>query len=516
MTWIIDQLIAFLAELRAMSLLSQVLALAGLAGVVSALCGVPIWIMTRKVRASVIRYEDLEQTLSTTRREAAKLEGEVSRLKAATPEAFLRAHAREAADGNDEPAMSLAEGFIDRQRDALLLAFRTRMDEAIRQSVEDGAPAFEAADGWARAALALAPRDRLLRMLVSDLGAAAAVAAESGLPVRLKDEADREERLAGYDRLPDDLDVLEAALFRARDHGHYALMLFLAGHGLMLTRREPFGEGSEAHLMFRRHRAEASMAAGDAPKALPEMLSLLRDFPARLGERAEETLYTRHLAASCRLRTDDAAGALAEAEDLLPLRTEVRGPRHPSVLTTRHLVATCRQGTGDAAGALAEAEDLLPLEIEVLGPRHPDVLATRYLVASCRQGTGDAAGALAEAEDLLPLRIEVQGPRHPDVLATRYLVASCRQDTGDAAGALAEAEDLLPLEIEVLGPRHPDVLATKLLAGWCRLALDDVEEAVAMVQGVRAALEAAQLRPEHILFASLNALESDLEQRRRD
>ena len=202
MVWIIDQLVAFLIELKSMSLVSQVLTLAGIPSLGALVFGIPVWLMTRKVRDFVVAHEALEQRLSTALREAAKLQAQVNRLEAETPEAFIAHHAAEMKDQNDERAMALAEAFLQRQTDALLLAFRTRMNEAILQSVEDGAQAFEAAQAWALAALALAPRDRMLRMLIEELGGAAAIAAASSGRVKLKGDENRRTLAQRYERLP--------------------------------------------------------------------------------------------------------------------------------------------------------------------------------------------------------------------------------------------------------------------------------------------------------------------------
>ncbi|ANB35197.1 hypothetical protein M2324_003959 [Rhodovulum sulfidophilum] len=261
MTWIIDQLIAFLAELRGLSLLSQVLTLAGIPSVIAFLFGIPAWLMTRRVRDAVANFDAVEAQLKTARREAARLKAEVNALEAQTPEAFLADHRRDIENRDDEGAMARAEKFVNRQREALLLAFRTRMDEAIGQSVEDGAPAFATARLWAQAARALAPGDRMLGMLIDELAEAEAVAA-SGAGVRLKGDADRQDRATRMDRLPSDLEALRAAFWRARARGHYAVMLVLAEHGLTLTRRRPFGDGSQEHLGFRFCRAAAWLLGG--------------------------------------------------------------------------------------------------------------------------------------------------------------------------------------------------------------------------------------------------------------
>lgn len=422
MIWIINELIAFLTDLRDMPLIAQFVTLASIFSFVALLFGIPAWLMTRKVRDSVAAYEALEAQLKTARQEAAKLQAEVKAFEAATPKTFLSDYKREIEDGNNERVVALAETFVERQKEALRLAFRTRMEEAIGFSVEDGASAFATARLWAEAARALVPDDRMLGMLIDELTEAEAIAA-SGASVRLKGNADRRDRAARMDQLPGNLVALTTAFWHARDCGHYALMLVLAEHGLTLTRRRPFGEGTQQHLLFRFFRGVALTRGGHVQSAL------------------------------------------AELEALLPLQTKVTGAQHANVLMIRYYIGLCRRINGDAAGALADLEALLPLKIEVLGAQHPDTVTTRGLIAACRQDTGDATSALSEFEALLPVKIEVLGSRHPDTLTTRGSIAACRRDTGDVAGALVEFKVLLPLQTDVIGARHPDVNRAVFIGG---------------------------------------------------
>ena len=501
----IDSLIAFLTDLKGMSLITRVLTLL----TIPSLLAIPIWLMTRKVRASVVEYDILEAQLKTARGEAAKIEKESADLKAKSPATFIADHTREMTNGNDERAMALAEGFLDQQSDALSLAFRSRMDEAIRQSVTDGAPAFANARHWARAARALEPDDRDLRMLIDELDAAEAAAA-SGAQVELTDDTARAEQAKREDRLPTDLGTLERAFYKERHNGHYRLMLFLAGHGLTLTKRRPFGEGSREHLMFRRHRAEALAHVGQLKKALAEVIPLGPSFKELYGERDSKTLYTRHLISWCREYAGDAARALDELLKLLPLRIDVEGKEHREVLMTRKLIAQCRDATGDTARALEELEDLLPIETKVRGPQNFYVFDTRLRIAYYRRRTGDAKSALKELEELLRNRKEVQDERHPAVLQTQFAIAQCRQDLGDINGALAELADLLPRQAEAVGAHHPSVLRTRTIYASCLLDAGQRAEAGAMIDGVRAGFEAAGLLPQHRAFLKLEEVEAQL------
>jgi tetratricopeptide (TPR) repeat protein len=482
MSPIIDQLIEFLTELQDMSLITQVLTLAGIPSVLVLLFGYPAWQMTRKVRDSVISYTALEARLKTAHDEAAKLKVQVDHLEAETSEAFILGHKREMKDGNDEQAMALAEAFLERQKEALLLAFHTRMDEAIRQSVEDGASAFTSARGWALASLAMSPRDPNMRTLADDLGDAAGIAKASGARVKLKDNEEREKNAIREQRLPNNIGALTDAFFKARDRGHYSVMLFLAGHGLMLTRRRPFGPGTREHLLFQRHRVEAMYYCGRSIDALDDAISVHSEFRSLFGVRDPEFFYSSYILTQCRKDTGDSAGALVELEEFLPIVTEVRGVRHTDVFNARYSIALCRTDMGDAAGALVELEELLLDQTDVLGVRHPHVLIIRSGIAYCRNETGDSTGALAEFEEILSIQTEVLGARHPDVLNTRIHSSRCQSDMGDVAGALVELEELLPTVTEVLGARHPYVLNTRGYIAKYQREMGDAATAIAELE----------------------------------
>jgi hypothetical protein len=486
---LIDALIAFLESLKGMDALNQGLTIIGLFTALGAIIGLPIRFANRKVADSVSEYTKLEALLKTARSEAEKHRRNCETLTQKSPGAFLEKYESEMRDGNDERAMTLSQAFIDDQTEALQTAYRMRMIEAIRQAPEDGAPAYYTARLWAQAALALRPQDQKLRMLIDELGEAAGLAKATGARVKLKSDADRDARIARGERLPTDLNALTDAFFSARHNGHYQLMLFLAEHGLMITRRTPFGVGSREHLRFRRHRAEANLYNGSYEDGLAEIIEILPALDSGFGETDPTTLYARFLKASCLQHLGRAQDALDEAEALIPLRTKAfRSDAHPEVLTTRYLKASCLQDLGRAQDAMDEAEALIPLRTKAHGSdAHPEVLTTRFLKASCLQHLGRAQDALDGAEALITLRTKAYGSdAHPKVLATRYLKASCLQHLGRAQDALGGAEALIPLQTKAYGSdAHPYVLETRYLKAQCLKDLgraqDALDEAEALI-----------------------------------
>ncbi|MGI3186590.1 hypothetical protein, partial [Nioella aestuarii] len=353
MTWLFDLLSAFLTELRAASLINQVMSVLGFIGLLSAIFIFPVRRMRRRAESTLNKIEQLQGRAETAEAANKRLTTERDAALVRLPEAFLTAHATEMRDHNEERAMALAESYVAEQQDALSLAFRTRMDEAIRQSPQDGAPAFETALLWARAAQALDPQDRQLLMLIEDLKSAAS-AATSGARVKLKDDDNRAKRLARNERLPMDLEALSTAYFTALSQGEFRLMQFLAEHGQTIARRPPFGVGSKEHLLFARHRAEALFFLERNDEARSLLASLTDSFSSVFGPDDPETLYLLELMAECRVNAGDAGGALPEIRDLLRRRTEMQGTRHPHVLSSRHLLAQCMVNCGDARGALEE------------------------------------------------------------------------------------------------------------------------------------------------------------------
>ncbi|MGB3408335.1 MAG: hypothetical protein WBA67_12660, partial [Jannaschia sp.] len=116
MTAVIDQIIAFLAELRGASTITQATSLLGAVTLLLAVVGWPFVTMWRKERASVTAFETIESQRDVARQTARKLEAEIAKLHGDMPEAFVARHRKEMADGNEEVAMSLAEGFLDMHR----------------------------------------------------------------------------------------------------------------------------------------------------------------------------------------------------------------------------------------------------------------------------------------------------------------------------------------------------------------------------------------------------------------
>jgi len=551
MTWFFDLLIAFLAELRAASLINQVMSITGFVGLLSAIFIFPVRRMRRRAESTLNKINELQGRAETAEAANKRLTSERDTALACLPEAFVTAHATEMRDHNEERAMALAESYVTDQHEALSLAFRTRMDEAIRQSPQDGAPAFETALLWARAAQALNPQDRQLLMLIDDLKSAASVAA-SGARVKLKDDGSRAERLARNERLPMDVGALATAFYSARDRGEYTLMLFLADHGLTITRRPPFGEGSMEHLFFLRHRAEALMFLERNDDALSLLSSILDAFSRMAGEDDPQTMYLQELMVECQKNLGDSQGALTQASALLRRRTKVQGSQHPDVLSGRHLLAQCMVDNGDAKGALEEINAFLPKSIEVQGGTHHSVLSSRYLLAQCLRETGDLKGALNELESLAVTQSKVIGERHPhtvltrnfkalchhldndfkaseaefeaiipiaedvlganstEVLLCRYYLAQCRLNLGNAELALSEIDSLLPRLIETEGSLHTNVLGARLLRALCLEALGQREEAGRELNGLQEGFDAASLPPTHSNRTSLQALRDRL------
>jgi len=510
---VIDQIIAFLQDLQGMSDISKALTLIAIPGLLFAIGGLPYLRLTRRLRASVTRYDDVNNALTAARREATKLDRDCKALKADTPEAFLAAHAEALRDEMPERAMALSETFLTRQHDALARALRTRMEDSIGQAPEDGTPAWSTARAYAHAALALTPDDAELKSLAEELEQAESIAAASGAQVKLDRAEKRQARAATNDRLPGDLQALTKAFLDARAKGQYRTMQLLAEHGLTLTARAPYGKGSKEHLLFRRHHAEALNFCGYASGALEALDFLLPDLSAAYGPKDNSTLYTRQLLTKCLLNIGSPDRALAEVEALLPIQTEVYGDTHTETLLARNLLAESLINTGAPDRALKEVKALLPIQTEVLGDTHPHTLAARHLLAQCLKDTGAPDQALEEVEALPPIQTEVSDDAHPDTLVTRFLRAQCLMATGAPDRALAELEALLPIRTEVSGDTHPHTLRSRLLLAECLLENGRAEDAKATATGLRDGFTAAGLRPEHNYFAALDAFEAALAQR---
>lgn len=134
---LLEELIRFLHELQQMGIMLQVLTLASIPSLAVLIFGGFYYALTRKVKAQNNEYLALRSRFERAEAEKKLLMRERDLLKAQSAAAFLDRHAYEMRDHMDEKAMKLAESFIERQREALILAFKTRMKEAIGHAVED-------------------------------------------------------------------------------------------------------------------------------------------------------------------------------------------------------------------------------------------------------------------------------------------------------------------------------------------------------------------------------------------
>lgn len=200
MVWFIDELIAWLTELRSATLITQLLTLVGIPSLIGLAFKCQSFVWTKKHKNSAAEAVRLESLLKEAQQQAANHLAEVKRLEEEAPETFLKHHAAEMRNLNEERAMVLAEDFLSKQTDALQTAFETRMDEAIRQSVNDGSSALLMAILWGHASLALNPQNNILKLLVDDLNDAVS----SGSFSRVMDDDNRVERIEKYERLPKD------------------------------------------------------------------------------------------------------------------------------------------------------------------------------------------------------------------------------------------------------------------------------------------------------------------------
>lgn len=249
MEWAIDELIAFLLDLRSDPLLAQVMTIIGIPSSLALIFALPAWLMRRKVEASVTLYESTKQALETAQREAARLSSALHAERDRGPEKFVEVHRAHMKANEIDHANSAARKYVEQQKEALLIAFTTLMSEAIAQSAEDGAASFELASAWARAALALDGEDRLLIMTAAELEHAT-VAAGSGASVRLsKSEAARER----VSRFQGQTEEVEQILVAGQMHiaaVRFSLLLPLAEVGRSIASKPPFGVGSMVHLLF--------------------------------------------------------------------------------------------------------------------------------------------------------------------------------------------------------------------------------------------------------------------------
>lgn len=480
----LEYMIAFLNELKNMSPFLQAVTVAGIPSFFTIMFAVPVWIVLRKAKASISAYDACERRWISARDKADQLQKEVTLLKSNTPESFIVSHTREISDGNQELALSLSKIFLEQQEDALILAYRTLMEGEIRNSIQDGPPAFEAARNWAFAQLALTPQEQFLQLLIEDLTDAAHIAKSSKLNVTIKSNEDRIERLQKIKNLNLTLENLIRCYREARYRGQYALLLLFADYGVALTSRSPYGVGSREHILMRSDRLQALTLCGQLNSARQEAKALLPEFIEFFGDYSLESSDVKHLIGNCLLEMGNALGALNIFKEILPIRTDILGERHRIVLLTQQRIGRSLLEAEDPKQALAILDKLLLEQVDVLGEADPDTLTTRHIIGRCQLQMGHYRSALKTFLEILPVRVEVQGDRHPEVLVLRQQMARCQLEAGDAAGAQKSVRALLQVHADVMGDSHPNVLTTRNILGRCQLACGDAAGALITFQEV--------------------------------
>ncbi len=375
---------------------------------------------TRLVSEAAVSKRDL--AVAERALEKLTLENEV--LARFQPEDVLRELDHEERDQNRRRQISIADGYMNHHRDTFARACRILAEHHL-SLYEEGADALERARAAAMGALAAAPGDRDLAMLLSEIEALQRVEAT---PPATQEEARQREERHRLQRLlreaPGDFAALRAVGQNEYDAGRYrtAIVIWERAKEALLADGDG-GSDDPAYLELQLNLGWATLNAG-------------RLKPARAIIAPLPDLCSSATTPTDTITPDGWPNCSKEGlRELLPLVEEARGKEHPVTLTTRHFLAVAiHRQSGREAEAEELLRELLPLEEKVKGEEHPDTLTTRYALAVAIR---DQSGREAEAEELLrellPVEEKVKGKEHPDTLTTRYALAVAIRDQSGRA-----------------------------------------------------------------------------------
>jgi tetratricopeptide (TPR) repeat protein len=180
----------------------------------------------------------------------------------------------------------------------------------------------------------------------------------------------------------------------------------------------------------------------------------------RLGEEHPDTLSVRNNLAWSHGRAGDAAKALADLLALLTIRQRVLGLDAVNTLATWHGIAVWRSALGETEAAISVLNDLMNTYLRRLGPDHQDTLNTRLALTDLA-GKASPSAATHDLRTLLRDYRRVFGPDHERTWEVETSLIDNLAETGADDESLSRYKRLIASQIRVLGPEHIETLESR-------------------------------------------------------
>lgn len=222
------------------------------------------------------------------------------------------------------------------------------------------------------------------------------------------------------------------------------------------------GPGHPESLTASDHLADAFLAAGRAPEAVPWFQRVLADRTGQLGpEHPATTAFGMRFAQALL-----AVGRPRQAEVVLDrvFRTneKVRGADDPDTLDSLEALADACLAAGDTTDAIRLYRRVLAERERVQGPADERTLESCQKLGDAYLAAKKSKDALANYQRLADGRKQALGPVHPATIEARDKLASAHHSAGKMDKALRLYEESAADSERILGADHRDTLGRRI------------------------------------------------------
>ena len=230
---------------------------------------------------------------------------------------------------------------------------------------------------------------------------------------------------------------------------------------LATTSGRLLGGGHPDTLLAGRRVADAYLAAGRAPDAIPWFNWVLDSLTHKLGPDHRDVIEARRRLGHALVEALQFPAAVTVLERAVPQFEQVCGPDHADTFGARDELAAAYLAAGQYPEAINLYRHTLADRERTQGARHPQTMTTREGLADSYLASGQPKEAVAAYKRVLADRERVLGPDHLDTLTARNNLGTAYQRTGKTAAAELACEQAWAGFERVLGPRHPDTLRSR-------------------------------------------------------
>ena len=246
---------------------------------------------------------------------------------------------------------------------------------------------------------------------------------------------------------------------RSLDAAHMAGPAVMHWRELVAASDRVLGPGHQDTLVTGEQLANACLAAGRAPEAVPWFQWVLTRRLRALGPEHADTLAARRNLGHALVAAGQLSDAITALDTAVGDYERVYGTDHLETLDGRDELASAYYAAGQAKAAVQLAQRTLAGRERIQGGQHPDTMATRQKLADALLAAGRRKEALNQYKRALADRERVLGADHLDTIAARGSLGSAYHSAGRMASALQLYEETRDGYERVLGADHPDTLA---------------------------------------------------------